>query len=113
MEKQGLNQNYNSPPPPPYQAEQTTAVVFQQQPMVTVQLFREAPVRTRCPHCGSDVITSTMFETGTVTWLACAITAFVGCWLGCCLIPFCVDGCKDVVHSCPNCQQVVGRYNRM
>lgn len=57
---------------------ETTAVVFQQQPMVTVQLFREAPVRTRCPHCGSDVITSTMFETGTVTWLACAITAFVG-----------------------------------
>ena len=35
------------------------------------------------------------------------------CWLGCCLIPFCLDGCKDVIHSCPNCHARLGSYRRM
>lgn len=65
-----------------YLAETSSStVVFaqQQQPtLVAVQLFRETPVRVTCQYCGSDVFTSTMFETGTITWLACAITAFVG-----------------------------------
>jgi len=34
------------------------------------------------------------------------------CWC-CCFIPFCIDGCKDVTHTCPNCQHVVGHYNRL
>ncbi|XP_062610130.1 LITAF domain-containing protein-like [Saccostrea cucullata] len=111
MEKGGYS-NPN-PPPPPYSAVGQTTVVVGQQPLVAVQLFRESPVRVKCQYCSCDVLTGTSYETGTVTWLACAITAFVGCWLGCCLIPFCVDGCKDVIHTCPNCHQVIARYNRM
>ena len=35
------------------------------------------------------------------------------CWLGCCLIPFCLDGCKDVIHCCPNCHARLGSFRRM
>ena len=38
---------------------------------------------------------------------------FFSCWLGCCLIPFCIDTCKDVIHTCPNCRAPLGKFNRL
>jgi len=34
------------------------------------------------------------------------------CWL-CSCIPFCVDDCKDIVHTCPSCGFVLGRHRRL
>ncbi|XP_052791283.1 LITAF domain-containing protein-like isoform X2 [Mya arenaria] len=93
--------------------QQGTTVVVSQPAYTVVQHFRESPVRIKCQFCQADVVTSTFYETGTLTWVACFVIAIVGCWIGCCLIPFCMDACKDVVHQCPNCNQQVGRYNRM
>ena len=33
-------------------------------------------------------------------------------FLGCCLLPFCIDGLKDVEHMCPNCGKVCGVCRR-
>ncbi|KAL3877769.1 hypothetical protein ACJMK2_035429 [Sinanodonta woodiana] len=90
-----------------------TTVVVAQPTVAVVQQFRESPVHTRCPHCQADVVTGTMYETGTFAWIICVVLCLVGCDLGCCLIPFCVDGCKDVVHQCPNCRQQIARWSRM
>jgi lipopolysaccharide-induced tumor necrosis factor-alpha factor len=30
--------------------------------------------------------------------------------LGCCFIPLCIPSLKDVTHSCPNCNKVLGNY---
>ncbi|XP_041363011.1 cell death-inducing p53-target protein 1 homolog isoform X2 [Gigantopelta aegis] len=95
------------------QNQQATTVVVAQPTIAVVQQYRESPVHTRCPYCQAEVMTGTHYETGTFTWVICLILALVGCWIGCCLIPFCVDGCKDVIHTCPNCRQQVARWSRM
>lgn len=58
-------------------------------------------------------MTGQRFVNGMLTWLAVGGIAFFGGIFGCCLIPFCIDGCKDVEHVCPNCKAVVGVYRRM
>lgn len=96
----------------PYPPQQGQTSVIYTQPVTVVHMFRECPLRTVCQFCSAEVVTSTYYENGTLTWLACFFI-FLFFPLGCCLIPFCMDGMKDVVHRCPNCNQQVGRYNRM
>lgn len=98
---------------PGYAATTTTII---QQPQVTHLMtvsFHEAPVATTCPACHASVVTATSYVTGTLTWLACLGLCVIGCDAGCCLIPFCVDSMKDVVHSCPSCGNQIGVYRRM
>ncbi|XP_062581066.1 cell death-inducing p53-target protein 1 homolog isoform X1 [Saccostrea cucullata] len=90
-----------------------SVTVVHQPGMVITQQFREHPVRTKCPACQAEILTSTSYETGTFAWVIALVLCLFGLWLGCCLIPFCVDGCKDVVHSCPNCRHTIGKFNRM
>ncbi|XP_062581068.1 LITAF domain-containing protein-like [Saccostrea cucullata] len=117
----GKGQPSNNPPPPPpgysqpppaYGHQQQTTVVMAGHPVMG-HIFRETSVPMQCPYCRANITTSTSYETGTLTWIICGVLILFGLWLGCCLIPFCIDGCKDVIHTCPNCNQVVGKYNRM
>ncbi|XP_059160366.1 lipopolysaccharide-induced tumor necrosis factor-alpha factor homolog isoform X2 [Physella acuta] len=90
-----------------------TTVVVAQPAITVIQTFRDMPVHTNCPHCRAEIMTGTHYEVGTFTWVICCIMWLLGCGMGCCLIPFCVDSCKDVIHTCPNCQQQIARYSRI
>ena len=128
--------SYVAPPPtapvsqtmPPAQPVQYVAgapppvVAGAPAPVVVVQQSTTAPLPANlgpssmmcvCPSCHSTITTTTVYETGTLCWVICLIMLLFGLWLGCCLIPFCVDGCKDVVHKCPNCNALIGRYKRL
>uniref|UniRef100_A0A0N5AH03 LITAF domain-containing protein n=1 Tax=Syphacia muris TaxID=451379 RepID=A0A0N5AH03_9BILA len=97
---------------PPYQPQN-----YNQPPSQTAQLgtsiFGEEPVNLTCPGCHQQITTKTNLESGFLAWLSCILLALFGCFLGCCLIPFCVSWFKDVEHKCPNCGIVLGRYKRM
>lgn len=67
------------------------------------------PVYIVCVNCGQHAYTKTDPESGLFTYLACFSIALCGAFCGCCLIPFCIEECKDTVHYCQNCNLKLGR----
>ncbi|VDI83104.1 lipopolysaccharide-induced tumor necrosis factor-alpha factor [Mytilus galloprovincialis] len=103
--------------PPSYPQGQTQQTIVVAQPTVLVSpQYGDSPVRIQCPACKADVMTSTSCEPGMLAWIICLVLFFTGkdfvFWL-CCVIPLCIDSCKDVTHTCPNCRHVVGKFSRM
>lgn len=102
------------PPPPPgaYAAQpglvQGTNVVIVQQPQLGF-----TPTMTTCPHCHQTVQTTVGYTSGGLTWIAAGVLCLMGCWLGCCLIPFCINDCQDACHSCPNCKKIIANKRRL
>ncbi|KAM4631582.1 lipopolysaccharide-induced tumor necrosis factor-alpha factor homolog [Discoglossus pictus] len=104
-------------PPPPYgmsPGPQPTVVVAPvTSTVMIVTPFHDVPVQCTCPVCRQNVVSRIQYTTGLLTWLIFGILLLLGCWLGCCLIPFCVDSCKDVDHFCPNCNNHLHKYKRL
>ncbi|XP_022286190.1 lipopolysaccharide-induced tumor necrosis factor-alpha factor homolog [Crassostrea virginica] len=92
--------------------QQTTVIT---QPVVLLQnnAFTASSRCMVCPYCNSQITTTVEYEPGTLTWLSSGLICIVGCWLGCCLIPFCMPDLQDVKHTCPNCSNLVGVYRRL
>lgn len=101
-------------PPQGYQG--TTTVVTQPQQTVIVHhaaVFGPMPVPMQCPNCQATITTTISHQSGGLTWLTAGLLCLFGCWLGCCLIPFCIPDLQDVEHSCPNCHKHIGTYSRL
>ncbi|CAG5112200.1 Oidioi.mRNA.OKI2018_I69.chr2.g6443.t1.cds [Oikopleura dioica] len=66
------------------------------------------PMFCVCPHCKKEGMSSTQKDTGLGNHLGALGCIIVGCVLGCCFIPYCIDDLKDTVHTCSSCQRVIG-----
>ena len=72
-----------------------------------------APQAMQCPSCRQQIVTVVRYSSGTFTWVIAGIIFVFGGIFGCCLIPFCVNSCKDAIHTCPACGNFIGRRNAM
>jgi lipopolysaccharide-induced tumor necrosis factor-alpha factor len=70
----------------------------------------EIPVRCTCGYCRALIVTHVKRTPGLLVWILCFILILFGCWLGCCLIPFCIRDLQNVQHYCPNCKGFIGEY---
>ncbi|XP_042248034.1 cell death-inducing p53-target protein 1-like [Thunnus albacares] len=77
------------------------------------EMFQTTPVQTVCPHCQQAIITRISHDVGLMNTLFCLFCFFVGCDLGCCLIPCLIDDLKDVTHTCPYCKGYIYTYKRI
>ncbi|XP_063727781.1 lipopolysaccharide-induced tumor necrosis factor-alpha factor homolog [Symsagittifera roscoffensis] len=111
------NSGYSQPPPPYGQPatfqytgnyQTTTVLVGGGYPSLGSN-----PATIQCPHCRATVTTSVNYEIGMGTWLIAGVILLLGFWCGCCLIPLCIDGCKDAVHSCPNCNAYIAKKSML
>ncbi|CAB4401119.1 hypothetical protein RhiirA5_492487 [Rhizophagus irregularis] len=69
------------------------------------------PVKTQCPNCNKYVVTHINYKNGTFVYVfAMGLFTFtvVLFW-----VPFFMDCCKDVTHSCPNCKSTLGTRRRI
>mmetsp|Transcript_3790 Transcript_3790/g.10441 ORF Transcript_3790/g.10441 Transcript_3790/m.10441 type:complete len:118 (+) Transcript_3790:113-466(+) len=69
------------------------------------------PTHITCPHCQADCLTRAESQGKSLAqWAGCCGLCLIGCWLGCCLIPFCVNDLGTFQHSCSSCGKFVGEY---
>ncbi|CAG9535742.1 unnamed protein product [Cercopithifilaria johnstoni] len=83
----------------------------------TTPVFGPYPIETDCPYCQAHVVTSIQRIIGVLPWIIMGICFLLGFflllpWCLCC-VPFYIDNCRDVVHSCPSCKRTLGRFIRV
>ncbi|KAL3102153.1 hypothetical protein niasHS_003562 [Heterodera schachtii] len=108
------------PPPPTFAASNVRVTVPTNVPIVIrarTAPFGPFPVEMDCPYCRNHIVSHTQQLPGALPWIIMAVCFVLGFfllipWCLCCL-PFCIDSCLDVLHTCPSCKRLVGRFSRL
>ena len=74
-------------------------------------VFGPNPQHCVCPHCRKDMRTKTSRYPSVMCWVVFFLLIIFGCWLGCCLIPFCIPAFYAATHRCSHCGKVIGHYS--
>ena len=72
--------------------------------MGQAQMLGPDPIWMTCPNCKTEIFTTTRKSTRSSQCLVIGIL--------CCVCRFCECIWKDVLHACPKCNYVIGKYKK-
>lgn len=67
------------------------------------------PIMVICPSCKEIGPTKVRSRPGIGAWLAATFLCAIGCWCGCCLIPFGMVSFREHKHYCRFCNAYLGK----
>ncbi|XP_022197720.1 lipopolysaccharide-induced tumor necrosis factor-alpha factor homolog isoform X2 [Nilaparvata lugens] len=90
-----------------------SAIIVQNTENIVVPLAVVGPnqVTTTCPMCRKVIKSSTERTVRLAAHLACMALCLAQCYI-CCCIPYWMDSCYSVHHTCPHCKYFIGTYNK-
>ena len=73
------------------------------------------PIWATCPNCDEEILTTieksvSRYQCLIASGLIASIFGFICCFW---MIPYCIDDWKDVLHTCPNCNYEIGKYEKI
>ena len=73
------------------------------------------PIWATCPNCDEEILTTieksvSRYQCLIASGLIASIFGFICCFW---MIPYCMDDWKDVLHTCPNCNYEIGKYEKI
>lgn len=95
---------------PQQQPSNPTIIMAPQQPANNFVMVGKSPVRTTCSNCNNQIVTKVEKKLKSKAYWIGLLLCCLGCDLGCCLIPCCLDSMKVFHHTCPSCKGVIGSY---
>ncbi|XP_034180043.2 uncharacterized protein LOC117604270 [Osmia lignaria lignaria] len=73
------------------------------------RIWASRPVTAICPRCTTIIVTTIEVRQSMITHIAALALFLCGCW-PCCMIPYCLNSCKNIDHRCPVCRAYLGTY---
>lgn len=74
--------------------------------------FGEYPLFMKCNYCKVEMMTTVSAKAAPAAHALAFLCILFGCVLGCCLIPYCMDGLTIYVHRCSFCGNYCGESQR-
>jgi lipopolysaccharide-induced tumor necrosis factor-alpha factor len=82
--------------------------IFDREQLMTQTIDNESQ-RLPCDVCNQVVYSKVSYEIAGGSHSAAFFTCINGGWMGCFLIPYCFDDCKDTIHACPLCNKILAK----
>ena len=73
------------------------------------------PMWATCPNCDEEILTTieksvSRYQCLIASGAIASLIGFICCFW---MIPYCMDDWKDVLHTCPNCNYEIGKYEKI